>query len=79
MRRIVSRLRAASVLNTGVADAENVAWKLAKVLKGEAAANTMLDTYEPERRTIAQINSQQSLTNSAKIMHVFGAVYGPEA
>ncbi len=64
-------------LNTGVADAENLAWKLAKVLKGEAAA-TLLDSYEPERRTIAQINSQQSLTNSAKIMHVFGAVYGPE-
>lgn len=64
-------------LNTGVADAENIAWKLAKVLKGEAPPK-LLDSYEPERRTIAQINSQQSLTNSAKIMHVFGAVYGPD-
>ncbi len=64
-------------LNTGVADAENVAWKLAKVLHGQAAPS-LLDTYEPERRTIAQINTQQSLTNSAKIMHVFGAVYGPD-
>jgi hypothetical protein len=64
-------------LNTGVADAENIAWKLAKVLKGEATP-TLLDSYEPERRTIAQINTQQSLTNSAKIMHVFGAVYGAD-
>ncbi len=64
-------------LNTGVADAENVAWKIARVLQGRASPD-LLDTYEPERRTIAQINTQQSLTNSAKIMHVFAAVYGPD-
>ena len=63
-------------LNTGVADAENIAWKLAQVIKGQAPDH-LLDTYEPERRSVALINSQQSLENSAKIMHVFGAVYGP--
>ncbi len=64
-------------LNTGVADAENIAWKLAKVLQGQAQPS-LLDTYESERRAIAQINTQQSLMNSAKIMHVFAAVYGPD-
>lgn len=64
-------------LNTGVADAQNLTWKLAKVLQGRADPS-LLDSYEAERRTIAQINTQQSLTNSAKIMHMFGAVYGPD-
>jgi len=64
-------------LNTGVADAQNLSWKLAKVLHGQAGP-VLLDSYEPERRTIAQINTQQSLTNSAKIMHMFAAVYGAD-
>src|SRR5205823_7945235 len=33
-------------MNTGIGDAVNVAWKLAAVLRGEAAAE-LLDTYEP--------------------------------
>lgn len=36
-------------LNNGLADAENAAWKLARVIKGEAGA-TLLDSYSPERR-----------------------------
>jgi len=40
-------------MNTGIGDAVNLAWKLASVLKGEAAA-TLLDTYEPERITFAR-------------------------
>ena len=64
-------------LNTGIADAQNLAWKLAMVLQNKAG-DELLNTYEVERRTIAQINCQQSLTNSAKIMHLFGAVYGPD-
>jgi pentachlorophenol monooxygenase/3-(3-hydroxy-phenyl)propionate hydroxylase len=39
-------------LNSGVADAENLAWKLARVLRG-MAPGTLLDTYEPERRGAA--------------------------
>ena len=35
-------------MNTGIGDAINLAWKLAAVLKGEAAA-PLLDSYEPER------------------------------
>lgn len=36
-------------LNNGLADAVNAAWKLAWVLKGEAAEK-LLDSYSPERR-----------------------------
>ena len=42
-------------LNSGVADAENLAWKLAWVLRGEAAP-ALLDTYEAERRPVAREN-----------------------
>ncbi|TCJ95186.1 FAD-dependent monooxygenase [Nocardia alba] len=37
-------------LNTGVGDAYNLGWKLAAALDGNPAP---LDTYEPERRTVA--------------------------
>ena len=62
-------------LNTGIADAENIAWKLASILNQEASTS-LLETYETERRPVAQINSQQSLSNSAKMMFLFGAVHG---
>ena len=38
-------------LNTGVQDAYNLGWKLAQVLAG--APDTLLDTYEAERRPVA--------------------------
>ncbi|TCK30962.1 2-polyprenyl-6-methoxyphenol hydroxylase-like FAD-dependent oxidoreductase [Ancylobacter aquaticus] len=40
-------------MNTGMQDAYNLAWKLALVAKGEAAAN-LLDSYEAERRPVAE-------------------------
>ena len=39
--------------NTGIADAHNLAWKLAAVCAGEAP-DTLLDTYERERLPIAE-------------------------
>ena len=39
--------------NTGIAEAYNLAWKLALVLKG-AASSALLTTYEHERRPVAQ-------------------------
>ncbi|MEK7266262.1 MAG: FAD-dependent monooxygenase [Pseudomonadota bacterium] len=36
-------------LNNGVADGENIGWKLAKVINGEAGER-LLDSYTPERR-----------------------------
>ena len=40
-------------MNTGIGDAVNLAWKLAAVLKGRAA-ESLLDTYEPERIAFAR-------------------------
>jgi 4,5-epoxidase len=40
-------------MNTGLGDAENLAWKLALVATGRAR-DVLLDTYQAERRPIAQ-------------------------
>lgn len=45
--------------NTGVADAHNLAWKLAMVLRGDADA-ALLDSYEAERRPIAHMTVEQA-------------------
>jgi 2-polyprenyl-6-methoxyphenol hydroxylase-like FAD-dependent oxidoreductase len=49
-------------LNTGVQDAHNLAWKLARVLDGAAPA-TLLDSYERERKPVAQSNTDWSVRN----------------
>jgi 2,4-dichlorophenol 6-monooxygenase len=54
-------------LNTGVADAHNLVWKLLAVESG-AAQPSLLSSYELERRPIAEINCQQSLTNAFKMV-----------
>jgi 3-(3-hydroxy-phenyl)propionate hydroxylase len=41
--------------NTGIADADNLAWKLAAVMKGRAAP-TLLESYHEERHEAAQQN-----------------------
>jgi 2-polyprenyl-6-methoxyphenol hydroxylase-like FAD-dependent oxidoreductase len=45
--------------NTGIHDAQNLAWKLAMVLKGEAAPE-LLSTYERERRPAAAFTVEQA-------------------
>lgn len=45
---------------TGVADAHNLAWKLAAVCRGEAG-DALLDTYESERRPLAEFTVKQVL------------------
>lgn len=40
-------------MNTGLGDAENLAWKLALVAQGHAG-ETLLDSYEAERRPVAE-------------------------
>ena len=44
--------------NTGIAEAENLAWKLAAVLRGEADQR-LLASYEVERRPLADYTSEQ--------------------
>jgi 2,4-dichlorophenol 6-monooxygenase len=56
-------------LNTGVQDAHNLAWKLAAVLAGSAPA-ALLDTYQSERRPVAQYNAERSLQNAMRLLEV---------
>jgi putative polyketide hydroxylase len=53
-------------MNTGIADVHNLAWKLALVLRKQAP-RALLDTYNTERRPIAQINIDQSVANAMKM------------
>ncbi|GAA3608698.1 FAD-dependent oxidoreductase [Nonomuraea rosea] len=46
--------------STGIADAHNLAWKLAAVHKGQAGPS-LLDTYEEERRPVAQVTLDQAM------------------
>ncbi len=47
--------------NTGIADAHNLAWKLALVVQGKAAPG-LLSTYEPERKPVAAFTVEQAYT-----------------
>src|SRR5438477_4514118 len=53
-------------LNNGLADAENLGWKLALVLNGEAN-ETLLDSYSPERRG-ATLDVFANATKSTRFM-----------
>jgi 2-polyprenyl-6-methoxyphenol hydroxylase-like FAD-dependent oxidoreductase len=50
--------------NTGIHDAHNLAWKLALVTQGKAGA-ALLETYDTERRPIAEGTLAQSLARLA--------------
>jgi 2-polyprenyl-6-methoxyphenol hydroxylase-like FAD-dependent oxidoreductase len=50
--------------NMGVLDARNLAWKLAAVVRGEAAP-ALLDTYEAERLPLSRFNVEQAYTRYA--------------
>lgn len=45
--------------NTGVSDVHNLAWKLAAVLKGQAAPS-LLATYDAERQPIDRLSAEES-------------------
>jgi 2,4-dichlorophenol 6-monooxygenase len=51
-------------LTSAVQDVHNLCWKLAAVIKG-TAADSLLDSYEPERRTVDARNIQRSMENAA--------------
>ena len=60
-------------LNTGLQEAHNLVWKIAAVEAGWAPA-TLLDTYESERRPVAQRNADVSLENAMRLMEVYRAL-----
>ncbi|MFT3799734.1 MAG: FAD-dependent monooxygenase [Burkholderiaceae bacterium] len=55
-------------LNSGVQDAHNLAWKLAFVLNGHASER-LLDSYDAERRPVAESNADFSLGNRYRYEH----------
>jgi putative polyketide hydroxylase len=54
--------------NTGIQDAHNLAWKLAAVLDGWAGEQ-LLDTYDAERRPVAEATSARAAARSAEHSH----------
>ncbi|MBC2876295.1 MULTISPECIES: FAD-dependent monooxygenase [Streptomyces] len=54
-------------MNTGVADAHNLCWKLAGVTHGWAGSG-LLDTYAAERRPVAQRTLRQAVANT-RLLH----------
>lgn len=60
-------------LNSGVQDAHNLVWKLAAVLHGKAA-DPLLDTYQAERRPVAESNANFSFNNRKRFDHVDAAI-----
>jgi len=53
-------------LNSGIADVHNLAWKVGAVLRGDAMP-WVLDTYEVERKPVAETNAAQSEANYRKM------------
>ncbi len=65
-------------LNTGVGDIDNLAWKIAAIEAGWASPD-LLESYNAERRKIAETNMGQSLGNAMRMITLFGALgYGPD-
>jgi 2-polyprenyl-6-methoxyphenol hydroxylase-like FAD-dependent oxidoreductase len=51
-------------LNTGIADAHNLAWKVAMVVTGKAG-DRLLDSYHEERHAIAEMVTEQAMLRLA--------------
>ncbi len=71
--------RGATGMNTGIADAHNLGWKLGWVVRGWAD-EALIDSYEPERHPIGLRNALSSLEASDgskpdDLDHDFGMVY----
>lgn len=60
-------------LNTGVGDVHNLVWKIAAML-GQVNKEGLLDTYELERRPVAQQNCDVSYSNHLKMTDVMQAI-----
>jgi 2-polyprenyl-6-methoxyphenol hydroxylase-like FAD-dependent oxidoreductase len=54
-------------MNSGIQDAHNLAWKLKFVFDGKAGSG-LLDTYDMERRPVAESNADFSLGNQKRFL-----------
>jgi 2-polyprenyl-6-methoxyphenol hydroxylase-like FAD-dependent oxidoreductase len=54
-------------MNSGIQDAHNLAWKLKFVFDGKAGS-ALLDTYDSERRPVAESNADFSLGNQKRFL-----------
>ena len=59
--------RGATGLNTAIRDGFDLGWKLAWALRGWAGAR-LLDTYEPERRPVAEFNTRRSSKSDGSVL-----------
>jgi 2-polyprenyl-6-methoxyphenol hydroxylase-like FAD-dependent oxidoreductase len=57
-------------MNTGIGDAHNLAWKIAYVIHGYAD-KTLLDSYEQERKPLAQTTIDWSVVNADRLRAIF--------
>ena len=53
-------------MNTGIQDVQNLCWKLASVLQGNAA-DSLLQTYNDERQPLGKAITEQSLANAVSM------------
>lgn len=60
-------------LNSGVQDAHNLAWKLSCVMTGQAS-DRLLDSYQAERRPVAESNADFSFMNRLRFQLVDDAI-----
>ncbi len=58
-------------MNAGIADVHNLCWKLAGTVHGWAGPG-LLDTYETERKPVADQTLRQSVANTQLVMEVQG-------
>jgi 2,4-dichlorophenol 6-monooxygenase len=65
-------------LNTGIADVQNLAWKINAVEKGWAK-ESFLNTVSSERLVVAKDNCRQSGINEAKIFRLIDVICKPGA
>ncbi len=64
-------------LNTAIADVHNLVWKLAAVINhdlGVESRESLLDSYEIERKPVARRNTDASNLNNQKMMEVVEAL-----
>ena len=62
-------------MNCGIGDVDNLSWKLAAVISGWAG-DALLDTYDPERRPVAELTVDASLGRARPPAPVDGLVLG---